>query len=96
MDIEGVPDVQGPAAFDRGIDRVVEAALDVLDGFADLPNGRLALFGEFKTHEGSLEEFNAPALLKCSYLPTDVGVADVEAHSCSEQTALFGKHEGAQ
>lgn len=96
MDIEGVPDVQGPTAFDRGIDRVVETALDVLDGFADLPNGRLALFGEFKTLEGSLEEFNAPALLERSYLPTHVGVADVEARSRSEQTALFRKNEGAQ
>src|ERR1035438_8906800 len=55
MDIEGVPDMQGPAAFDRGIDRVVEAALDVLDGLADLPNGRLALFGEFKAEEHTSE-----------------------------------------
>ena len=96
MDIEGVTDMQGPAAFDRGINRVVEAALDVLDGFADLPNGRLALFGEFKTLKSSLEEFNAPAMLKRSYLPTDVGVAGMEACCSSDETALLGKHEGAQ
>ena len=96
MDIKGMPDVQGPAALNRGVVCVVEAALDVLDGFADLPNGRLALFGEFKAAEGSLEEFNAPALLERSYLPADIGVAGMEACSSSDETALLGKHEGAQ
>ena len=74
---------------------MVETALDVFDGFADLPNSGPALFGEFKAAEGSLEELDAPALLERSNFPADVGVAGVEARSCSEQTTLFGKNEGA-
>ena len=48
VDIQGVADSKRPAALNGGVNRMVEATLNVLDALTNVPNGRVALFGEFK------------------------------------------------
>jgi hypothetical protein len=68
-------DEERASMLDRKINRVVEAALDVLNRLTDLADSEAALIGKFEPGQASPKEFHTPGVLERFHLSTDIGMA---------------------